>query len=842
MTRWDVAGPEPLLEASFEGHADWVNDLALIGDLLITCSNDQTVRLWKAGSDNGQHLHTLSYHSDYVTRLAAAPARSLVVSAGLRAEIFLLNIEASWGTGKHTQLYPRIPQPSTLSSPGGVAVGAAVHAHVTVPSGGADDGGGGGGSFPSAGGCGGLPSVSSSSVSSNHLPKEQPGSVYALALNPTGTVVAAGTSEALVRLLDPRSGKKIAKLRGHQDTVRALLLNGDGTTLLSGASDGTIKLWDVGMQRCVQTYTLHSDAVWSLLSPDDSFAVVYSAGRDRALYRTYTHTRTSELLAVEDHPVRALALDPDVGPEVPGRNGVPSPGGVGLWAATSASHVNLWVLPREMAPGSAGGAEGGGRAFSVARRSLGVTANMRNRMSWEHNRQPIARMPEAVIEGVPGLVAHEVLADRRRVLTLDMAGDVALWDVLRGAQIASYGKVDFASKARELWEPRSVPSWFTADTRLGCLTVSLEPPSAFAAEEYAVCLLAQDAAQGVLGQGGGCGGGPHGALHATVNVSDDYKLNYGKVVLDCAFAKWRYKLAEQAAGHHNGILTAAGPGAGPGVVAGAGLTQGPGPGLAPPPPQVPLASLGLPSPGPGLGGQMLPGVAGGMAAAAAVASAGGSPGAGGGGGGGGAAAVPEGVGGHPYYLDVWAKYWTCRALPAVICSRQDGQRWRRLLSGFDGSEAEPGEVPTWVGDVVLRGAGVTPKEAKCAFVLLPAEGSDLPALAQSKLNAPRILQVHKVANYCAGKLLDQNVPLEVRPFYLRRPPTAPDCPGPESSAPGGNCAVLELTCNGVAVPFEMSLATVKKFIWKKSDDLVFNYRVRNPLHPAPPPVLQGPGA
>jgi WD40 repeat protein len=51
--RWDVAGPEPVLEASFDGHADWVNDLALIGDLLITCSNDQTVRLWKAGSDNG---------------------------------------------------------------------------------------------------------------------------------------------------------------------------------------------------------------------------------------------------------------------------------------------------------------------------------------------------------------------------------------------------------------------------------------------------------------------------------------------------------------------------------------------------------------------------------------------------------------------------------------------------------------------------------------------------------------------------------------------------------------------------------------------------------------------
>ena len=38
-----------------------------------------------------------------------------------------------------------------------------------------------------------------------------------------------------------------------------------------------------------QTYTVHTDSVWSLLSPDDSFSVIYSAGRDRALYRTYTH-------------------------------------------------------------------------------------------------------------------------------------------------------------------------------------------------------------------------------------------------------------------------------------------------------------------------------------------------------------------------------------------------------------------------------------------------------------------------------------------------------------------------------------------------------------------------
>eukprot|EP00955_Chlamydomonas_euryale_P056847 356576-Chlamydomonas_euryale.AAC.2 len=56
-------------------------------------------------------------------------------------------------------------------------------------------------------------------------------------------------------------------------------------------------------------------------------------------------------------------------------------------------------------------------------------------------------------------------------------------------------------------------------------------------------------------------------------------------------------------------------------------------------------------------------------------------------------------------------------------------------------QAEPDDLPTWCADCVLRGVHAPPKESKIAFILLPAEGSDLPSLMQSKLNAPRILQV-----------------------------------------------------------------------------------------------------
>jgi hypothetical protein len=49
-----------------------------------------------------------------------------------------------------------------------------------------------------------------------------------------------------------------------------------------------------------------------------------------------------------------------------------------------------------------------------------------------------------------------------------------------------------------------------------------------------------------------------------------------------------------------------------------------------------------------------------------------------------------------------------------------------------------------VCEAVLRGLLPYVKELKSAFVLLPAEGSGLPSLLQSRLNTPCILQVMKV--------------------------------------------------------------------------------------------------
>jgi WD repeat-containing protein 48 len=66
-------------------------------------------------------------------------------------------------------------------------------------------------------------------------------SVYALAMNDTGTVLVSGGTEKAVRVWDPRSGAKQMKLKGHTDNVRALLLDPTGRFCLSGSSDSIIR-------------------------------------------------------------------------------------------------------------------------------------------------------------------------------------------------------------------------------------------------------------------------------------------------------------------------------------------------------------------------------------------------------------------------------------------------------------------------------------------------------------------------------------------------------------------------------------------------------------------------
>ncbi|PON69509.1 Guanine nucleotide-binding protein, beta subunit [Trema orientale] len=442
LKRWALGEDAATCSTTFESHVDWVNDAVLAGDnTLVSCSSDTTLKTWNCLSD-GTCTRTLRQHSDYITCLAAAGKNSNVVaSAGLGGEVFIWDIEAALSPASRSEAMEEdssngingsghplpITSLRTINSSNNISVHS-TQSHGYVPI-----------------------------TAKGH--KE---SVYALAMNDCGTILVSGGTEKVVRVWDPRSGSKTMKLRGHTDNIRALLLDSSGRFCLSGSSDSMIRLWDLGQQRCVHSYAVHTDSVWALASTP-TFSHVYSGGRDLSLYLTDLATRESLLLCTGEHPILQLALDDD-----------------SIWVATTDSSVNKWPAegrnPQKVFQ-RGGSFLAGNLSFSRARVSLEGSSPV-----------PVYKEPTLTIPGTPAVVQHEILNNRRHVLTKDTAGSVKLWEITRGAVIEDYGKVSFEEKKEELFEMVSIPAWFTVDTRLGSLSVHLDTPQCFSAEMYSADL------------------------------------------------------------------------------------------------------------------------------------------------------------------------------------------------------------------------------------------------------------------------------------------------------------------------------------------------------------------
>ncbi|XP_039010194.1 WD repeat-containing protein 48-like, partial [Hibiscus syriacus] len=260
LKKWALGENTATCSATFESHVDWVNDTVIAGDsTLVSCSSDTTLKTWNCSSD-GTCTRTFRQHSDYVTCLAAADKNAnIVTSGGLGGEVFVWDIEAA----------------VTTTSKSNDVVGNDCSNGIN----------GSTNSFQVSN----LRTISSSNSIKTHTSqchgyvpiaaKGHKESVYALAMNDSGSLLVSGGTEKVVRVCDPRTGSKNMKLRGHTDNIRALLLDSTGRYCLSGSSDSMIRLWDLGQQHCVHSYAVHTDSVWALASTP-TFSHVYSGGRD----------------------------------------------------------------------------------------------------------------------------------------------------------------------------------------------------------------------------------------------------------------------------------------------------------------------------------------------------------------------------------------------------------------------------------------------------------------------------------------------------------------------------------------------------------------------------------
>lgn len=280
------------------------------------------------------------------------------------------------------------------------------------------------------------------------------GSIYSL--NTTETVLAYGGPESILHLWDPRAGKRITKFRGHTGNVRSILLSPSGDTVMTASSDQTVKIWSMTAGRCMHTLTMHNHSVFSLYAEDPDLAVFYSADRSGLIVKT--DIRAPE---VDDGLALAVAQEHDMVYKV-------IAAGDYIWTATQRSSINRWrnvdtdaahaQLPASFkqhrasvssntSPLTATPSGDNAKGKEIPARSIlrisntarfpahGLAASQEpdpgSTEPLATDVEPLQHVPQETIEGQFGLIKHRLLADKRRVLTLDTAGDVLLWDLIQ---------------------------------------------------------------------------------------------------------------------------------------------------------------------------------------------------------------------------------------------------------------------------------------------------------------------------------------------------------------------------------------------------------------------------
>ena len=410
-----------------------MNDILLTQSnaALVSASSDITVKVWRPHSEESQIPNTIGLHSDYVKCLASPGTHSdWVASGGLDHKIRLWDLN---GGGEKL--------------------------HIDI---GEDE-------------------------------SSAKGSVYALSVR--GSIMASGGPESIVRLWDPKSGKRITNFVGHTDNIRDVLINEDGDTVMTASSDQSIKVWSITAGRCMYTLTMHNDSVWSLYSDHPQLSLFYSSDRSGVVAKTdvrncadmdeglslavaqehegvskvvvagdyfWTATSSSSINRWHDIDTRNEVQSPEPVRQqqrssIVSRSKVPSPPPISkvpspplnsppMTNGTAKSIIPLSCVlrisnnatfpgqrPRDIEVSTIySGANARKLSEAVTDQDLGITI-------------PFHDLPEETIEGQNGLIKHVMLNDRRRVLTLDTAGEVTMWDLLK---VGAFRKLQYRKSDR----------------------------------------------------------------------------------------------------------------------------------------------------------------------------------------------------------------------------------------------------------------------------------------------------------------------------------------------------------------------------------------------------------
>jgi len=264
--------------------------------------------------------------------------------------------------------------------------------------------------------------------------------VSQLAISSDGKLVATGSADGSIHLLDPFTGKVLKSFKGHRARIRLVKFFPDRNILVTVSDDGEVKLWDTATGKEVSSLDLPIKPVHAALSPN---AKVLAGAAEGQPVRIWDVTTGKELTVFKGDPaIQALAFSPD-GKLV--ATGTP-PGTVRLWEPADGRAI-LRLEPARADRNSAGALNplpwGTGHdqsvAFSPDGKLLACGTGEAVIRLWDVSS---AREVRAVSDpgGQVGIVAFS--PDGKHLLSAAEDNAVRVWDVSTGKTILRLNAAD----------------------------------------------------------------------------------------------------------------------------------------------------------------------------------------------------------------------------------------------------------------------------------------------------------------------------------------------------------------------------------------------------------------
>ncbi|KLO13353.1 coatomer subunit alpha-2 [Schizopora paradoxa] len=229
---WDIRPQSRRCLFTLHGHLDYVRTVMFHHEMpwIISCSDDQTIRIWNSTSRNC--IAILTGHSHYIMSAFFHPKDDLVVSASMDQTVRVWDIS---GLRKNT--------PST--APGGFE-------------------------------------LDNFSTVKYVLEGHDRGVNWAV-FHPTRPLIVSAGDDRQIKLwrMSETRAWEVDTCRGHFNNVSAALFHPKHDLIISCGEDKTIRVWDMAKRSSVQTFRRESDRFWVLAAHPE--LNLFAAGHDNGL-------------------------------------------------------------------------------------------------------------------------------------------------------------------------------------------------------------------------------------------------------------------------------------------------------------------------------------------------------------------------------------------------------------------------------------------------------------------------------------------------------------------------------------------------------------------------------